>query len=118
MARAFSFIFVPIPVLFALGACGVAPDIASEGGKPVACALNGASDFASECRLVEMGEGGSTYFVMRHPDGGFRKLAPADTPAGLVEFDGSQQAASTREGDRITLTIGEDRYRWEAGTDD
>ncbi|MBO6769608.1 MAG: hypothetical protein JJ901_15050 [Erythrobacter sp.] len=112
--------FLPVPLLAvsALCACGVAPDIAAEGGTPVDCALQGASDFASECRLVQMGEGSDTYYVMRHPDGGFRKLAPADTPAGFVEFDGSQQAESTREGGTVTLTIGADRYRWEASGDE
>ncbi|MEX0342968.1 MAG: hypothetical protein AB3N06_10300 [Erythrobacter sp.] len=102
----------------ALGACGIAPDIASEGGIPVSCALDGASDFASECWLVRTGEGSETLYMMRHPDGGFRKLAPADTPAGLVEFDGAQRAESAREGESVTLTIGEDRYRWEMPSDD
>ena len=113
MVIAQRFLPTPLLALSVLAACEGAPDIASEGGTPVRCALQGASDFASECRLVEIGEGGETYFVMRHPDGGFRKLAPADTPAGLVEFDGSQEAESVREGSTVTLTIGTDRYRWE-----
>lgn len=103
----------PLLALTVLGACGDAsPDIESEGGVTVSCALNGASDFASQCRLVEMGEGAAAYFVMRHPDGGFRKLALAETPAGFVELDGSQQAESWREGDEVLLQIGDDRYRW------
>ncbi|UYH55941.1 hypothetical protein N6L26_05130 [Qipengyuania sp. SS22] len=112
--------FLPVPVLAltALGACDRSPTIDAEGGTPVACALRGASDFASECRLVKMGEGSARYFVMRHPDGGFRKLASADTPSGLVEFDGAQRAESQRLGDEIVLVIGDDRYRWEAPRDE
>ena len=63
-------------------------------------------------------KGAERYFVMRHPDGGFRKLASADTPAGLVEFDGAQRAESQRVGDEIVLSIGDDRYRWEAPGDE
>ena len=118
MGIAQRFLPAPLLALTVLSACGGAPDIASEGGTPVSCALRGASDFASECRLVEIGDGGETYFVMRHPDGGFRKLAPADTPAGLAEFDGSQEAESAREGATVTLIIGTDRYRWEAPGDE
>ena len=101
----------PLLAALALCACEAAPDIASEGGTPVACALGGATDFASECRLVELGDGAGA--VIRHPDGGFRKLVQADTPAGYAEFDGAQRASSLFEGDSIVLTIGADRYRWQ-----
>ena len=100
----------------AIAACGVSPE--ETGGRAISCALSGASDFASECRLVEMDEGAATYFVIHHPDGGFRKLALAETAAGFVEFDGSQPAESWREGDEVVLRIGEDRYRWEEPQDD
>ncbi len=101
-----------------LAACEVSPEIESEGGVTVSCALGGASDFSNQCRLVEMGEGAAAYFVMRHPDGGFRKLALAEAPAGFVEFDGSQQAESWREGEEVVLRIGDDRYRWMEPADD
>ena len=103
---------IPLLLLVALSACEQAPGIESEGGKVVSCALSGATDFSSECRLVEKGEGRTAYFVMRHTDGGFRKLALAETPAGFVEFDGSQPAESWREGEMVVLQIGADRYRW------
>ena len=106
----------PLLAALALCACEAAPDIASEGGTPVACALGGATDFASECRLVELGDGSGA--VIRHPDGGFRKLVQADTPAGYAEFDGAQSATSLLEGDSIVLTIGADRYRWQEQTGD
>lgn len=105
-------------LLLALAACDEAPDGKGENSVPVACALQGASEFTGECHLVRMGEGEDRAVVMRHPDGGFRKLAPADTPAGLVELDGAQQARSWREGDAIILQIGDDRYRWEVSSDD
>ena len=110
--------FAPALLLLALGACDAAPDAKRESSEPVACALQGAGEFSGRCRLVRTGKGEDRVIVMRHPDGGFRKLAPADTPAGLVELDGAQQARSWREGDAIVLQIGDDRYRWEAGSDD
>ncbi|WP_157726820.1 hypothetical protein [Qipengyuania flava] len=106
----------PLLAALALCACEAAPDIASEGGTPVACALGSATDFASECRLVELSDGSGA--VIRHPDGGFRKLVQADTPAGYAEFDGAQRATSRLEGDSIVLTIGADRYRWQEQTGD
>ncbi|UOR08301.1 hypothetical protein LCM18_08635 [Qipengyuania flava] len=106
----------PLLAALTLCACEAAPDIASEGGTPVACALGGATDFASECRLVELGDGSGA--VIRHPDGGFRKLVQADTPAGYAEFDGAQRANSRLEGDSILLIIGADRYRWQEQTGD
>ena len=107
-----------LPLSLALAACDVSPGIESEGGTSVACALGGASDFASECRLVQSGEGTGAVYVMRHPDGGFRTLVPADTPAGLAESDGSQIATSKREGGDIVLMIGDDRYRWKEPADE
>lgn len=111
MAQLKPCLFLLFAMTASVGACGVSPE--EKGGRAISCALSGASDFAGECRLVEMGEGAATYFVIHHPDGGFRKLALAETPAGFVEFDGSQPAESWREGNEIVLRIGEDRYRWE-----
>ena len=73
-----------------LGACEVSPEIASEGGSTISCALGGATDFTGECRLVEVGDGSANYLIMRHPDGGFRRLARAETVSGLAEFDGAR----------------------------
>lgn len=106
----------PATLLLALGACGSSPD--RNVGQAVACALDGTEEFADRCRLVEVGEGRDTHFAMRHPDGGFRKLAPAATPAGFVEFDGAQEASSWREGDEVVLVIGTDRYRWKEPLDE
>ncbi|MFW2350352.1 hypothetical protein [Qipengyuania sp.] len=116
MAKARIHSISTIALLLALGACGPAPE--RDTGQAVACALDGAEEFTGHCRLVEVGEGEGAYFVMRHPDGGFRKLAPADTPSGYVEFDGAQEARSWREGDDVVLAIGPDRYRWEEPRDD
>ena len=117
MVKPRSLLCAPLAAL-ALAGCDVSPGIESEGGTSVACALGGASDFASECRLFQRGEGTGAVYVMRHPDGGFRTLVPADTPAGLAESDGSQIATSKREGGDIVLMIGDDRYRWKDPADE
>ncbi|QPD00148.1 hypothetical protein [Qipengyuania soli] len=98
----------------ALGGCSaeVSPDVAEQGGRPVECALGNAADFEPGCRLVEVADKGATYFIVRHPDGGFRRLELAETASGFVAGDGAAASMSTREGDYVILSVGGDRYRW------
>ena len=107
-------LFPCVAIAAALGACGgeVSPEISEQGGVPVECALGGESDYSSSCRLVEVADRGETYFIMRHPDGGFRRLALAETESGFEAGDGADVSESFREGDDVVLTIGSDRYRW------
>ena len=109
------FRFSPLFALAAaLGACGgeVSPEIAEQGGTPVECALGGETGFANSCRLVEVADRGETYFIIRHPDGGFRRLALAETESGFEAGDGADTSESYRDGDKVYLSIGGDRYRW------
>lgn len=97
-----------------LAGCGgeVSPEIAEQGGEPLECAVNGASEYASSCRILEVSNADGTYFIVRHPDGGFRRLELAETVTGFVAGDGADESSSVRDGDYVVLTIGVDRYRW------
>ena len=97
-----------------LASCGgeVSPAVSEQGGEPIECALAGNTDFGPGCRLVEVAEKGATYFIVRHNDGGFRRLELAETETGFVAGDGAEESTSYRDGDYVVLTVGGDRYRW------
>jgi hypothetical protein len=89
-----------------------APGIAEQGGMAIECALNGSDRFVRECRLSEEIAGPNAEFVVRHPDGGFRRLELSESPAGFDAGDGAEDASSEQQGDWVVLTIDNDRYRW------
>lgn len=108
---------LPLSIVLAASAFGgcsadVSPDVAEQGGQPVECALGNSADFRHGCRLVEIAGKGATYFIVRHPDGGFRRLELADSETGFVAGDGAAASSSAREGDYVILSVGGDRYRW------
>ena len=92
--------------------CGAtpSPEIAEQGGEPIACALGGAERLEADCMLVRASDGGE--LVIRHPDGGFRRFV-GSAGADWRTADGAQAvAASAPQADgTIELAVGEDRYR-------
>lgn len=88
------------------------PGIEDIEGYPIECALHGADSFDANCLLVENQAVDGPVFSVHHPDGGFRRLDLADTPAGFMEGDGSFTGNSYREGEYVVLKIDNDRYRW------
>jgi hypothetical protein len=67
-------------------------------GDPIACALDGATEFTGDCRSESRIVAGGTIMTIRHPDGGFRRLEiegdlvrtadGAETPTVTIERDG------------------------------
>ena len=57
-----------------LTACGSAPQAGEPKGERIACALDGAKDFAEVCRLERDGP----RFSVHRPDGGFRRFEPVE----------------------------------------
>ncbi len=109
--------FLPISSALALAACAQpTPEIAEQGGQAIECAVDGAVEYANVCRLVEIAVPNDPYFIVRHPDGGFRKLALEENPSGFTAGDGAERARSWREGEYAVLEIGTDRYRWREPT--
>lgn len=105
--------FLPIFSAAAVAACSPAePEIAEIDGETVECALAGAAEFAPDCRLTQVAATAGPVWVMRHPDGGFRRLVLADTASGYDVLDGAEQAVSETTGGVTVMTIGGDRYRW------
>lgn len=90
-----------LPVV--LAACGRGPTGEPPPGDRIACALDGATEFAASCTL-ERSPAGAT---LHRPDGGFRRL---DT--GWRALDGADEAKAVTQPDGgIEIAIGGDRYR-------
>lgn len=98
-----------------LSACGgEAGD--GEGVEPaqlVECRLGGAADFASECALHWSGLAGQAarLLLVRHPDGGFRRLLVSEDGKRINVADGAEMPRVTMQGGVAEIAIGGDAYR-------
>jgi hypothetical protein len=99
----------------ALASCGNAAQPAA-GGTAIACALGEGSTFADDCTLERVA-GMKDEFIVRHPDGGFRRLALRN--AHVETLDGADEAVSRYTGDPpvLEVIIANDRYRLPADFD-
>ncbi len=94
-----------------LAACGSPAEDKVAAAAPddrIECAVGGATEFTKSC-AVEKGE--ATVLVLRHEDGGFRRIDLA--PDGTISAaDGSEPADGKALSDgRFELVLGSDRYR-------
>ena len=79
----------------------------------VSCAVNGAVALATTCTAERVLVDGAPVLVIRHADGGFRRFdVLAD--GTLAEADGAQRASFVRTGTTLDVTVGADRYRFDA----
>ena len=89
-----------------LAACGE-PNGDVVPGKAIACALDGAAEFAQVCSVERSG----AQVTVRRPDGGFRRFEIA-TGGNVTSLDGADPATAIGIADGLLeLTIGDDRYR-------
>jgi hypothetical protein len=100
--------------LVLLGACSktetAPPPKVAEGPEHVDCALGPGTTFAQDC-AIERSKQGETYkMILRHPDGGFRRLE-VDAGNTIVAADGADAAQIVLNGTIAEVTVGEDRYR-------
>ncbi len=98
-------------IVLAVAGCGAAEDDKVATAAPddrIECAVGGAVDFTRTC-AVERGDGPA--LVLRHSDGGFRRIDLADD--GTVSAaDGSDAPDGKALPDgRFELTLSSDRYR-------
>jgi hypothetical protein len=101
--------------LFALAACsqGSEPDPSqpAEGSEHIACAVDGAADFAEVCAVERVTGDGKLGLVVRHPGGGFRRFEVVPGQ-GVTVTDGADAGTVKVVGDRLEVTVGADRYRF------
>jgi hypothetical protein len=87
-----------------------APKVA-EGPEHVACALGPGTGFSLSCAIERSRDADGTYrMLVRHPDGGFRRLEVGKDNA-IVTSDGAEPAAVRLDGETAEVAVGEDRYR-------
>ncbi|MBW8754667.1 MAG: hypothetical protein JF595_11045 [Sphingomonadales bacterium] len=87
---------------------------AAEEGDSVACALDGAKDFAPACtREVTKGADGEVW-VVRHPDGGFRRFVLIDKGTRIATADGAEEVQTDRRGAELEVRVARDRYLFPA----
>ncbi len=104
------------PLLLASACSGEpaeSPQVADQGGEPVECALDGGEIFAPVCSLLPSADAESLARVIQHPDGGFRVFEYGETNSGLLARDGADSSVEMVEGDKVIVSIGNDRYRFE-----
>jgi len=109
-------------LLAVLGACSrgeqasgtAAQDGAAPADDRVRCALGGAKDFAPDCtREVTKGPDGEVWIV-RHPDGGFRRFVLIDNGARIATADGADEVQAERVGADLEVRVAGERYRFPA----
>ena len=86
---------------------GAAPE---EPQERIACAVGGAAEFTENCGLERAAVEGAQVLIVRHPDGGFRRLEVSKDGQNLLAADGAEIAQSARKGDRWEVILGEHRY--------
>lgn len=97
----------------ALAACSKGPTEAPKvaaGAEHVECALGPGTSFAKDCAIERSREGGVYKMIIRHPDGGFRRLE-VDADNTIVSSDGADVAQVALNGTVAEVTVGEERYR-------
>ncbi|RZK03871.1 MAG: hypothetical protein EOO76_01215 [Novosphingobium sp.] len=110
-------------VVLALAACGKgrdtqpAPVPTKTEENHVSCAPAGARDFAPACtREIAQSPDGETW-VIRHPNGGFRRFVLIDGGKRIATADGADEVAATRIGSDLEVRVANDRYRFPAAAD-
>ncbi len=116
--------FATIVLLLLLPACskgaeggssdGQSPPKAESSDKPVPCALAGAKDFTPVCTLDVLREGGKEFWVLHHPDGGFRRFQILENGTIIATADGAFEVQAARAGGELEVKVGDDRYRFPA----
>ena len=89
-------------------------DELASGDNVVPCALAGAKDFARTCTLEQTSKDGLEIWVVRHPDGGFRRFQIIDNGTRIATADGSDEVKAERKGDQLEVRVADDRYLFQA----
>ncbi len=111
----------PALALLMLVACnrGEAQPQASQGATRIECAQGEGSQFGPDCLVEKVAGEQGPEFVVRHPNGAFRRFRIAEDRQSMIAIDGADEAINTVAGDPPVreVTVGPDRYRFPADID-
>ncbi|HLT43197.1 MAG TPA: hypothetical protein VK000_00900 [Luteimonas sp.] len=80
----------------------------------IECAVGGAAAYARECSVERVRQDGAEVWLVRHPDGGFRRFEVLDGGAGFATADGADAAEVSPGPGGLEVAVGADRYRFPA----
>lgn len=104
-----------------LGGCapGATQPQAVDGARKIDCALGAGAQFGRDCLVEKVAGEEGPEFVVRHPDGGFRRFRIAPDRSGMIALDGADTAVNELVGSprELQVTVGADRYRFPADVD-
>ena len=83
---------------------------ASAAPETVSCALKGATAYKDQCTVEHSQSEGKQFIVLRHPDGGFRRLEELEPGKRYKSVDGADEVAVDANGNDLELTVGDDHY--------
>lgn len=99
-----------ILLALAVSACGQGDGAEPPAGEAIQCSLGGAKDFKPHCQLERSVIEGAQVFIVRHPDGAFRRMQVSPDGQNLLAADGADETQSALKGDRYEVILGPDRY--------
>ena len=76
----------------------------------IACAVAGAAEFTEDGGLERASVEGAQVLIIRHPDGGFRRLEVSKDGQSLLAADGAQAAQSALKSERWEVILEDNRY--------
>lgn len=80
----------------------------------VACALGGATTFGRTCTREIAREELGEVWIVRHPDGGFRRFVLIDGGTKIATADGDKEVVTKRVGSELEVRVEGDAYRFPA----
>ena len=86
----------------------------TEADNHVPCALADARSFVPDCTIEIARRDGAEIWVVRHPDGGFRRFQIIDNGTRIATADGMQEVEASRAGGNLEVRVGADRYLFPA----
>lgn len=96
--------------LAVLAGCSQATD--NLAGSTIDCAIGAGADYSPVCTLEQAANETGAYFLLHHPDGGFRRVVLDPQTGDLRALDGADEVRDRSTGSQGVreFVIAEDRY--------